>query len=114
MNKICVAASLLLLAGCTITKEPKVSSVDTASGVVRLSFNEAMMQTARYDNYTTQGTANKQCQQMGYATAVAFGQPIATCSVISGSVCMNTTVTLQYQCRGIAFNQASGTHAQSW
>lgn len=114
MNKIVVAAALLLLAGCTITKEPQVSSVDTTSGIVRLSFNEAMLQSARYDSYTTQGTANKQCQQMGYATAVAYGQPISTCSVISGSICMNTKVTIQYQCRGIAFNQTSATATRAW
>lgn len=102
MKKLAAAATLLMLAGCTITKEPQVSQVDTTSGIVRLSFNEAMMQNARYDSYTTQATANKQCQQMGYATAVAYGQPISTCSVISGSVCMSTTVTIQYQCRGMA------------
>ncbi len=105
MNKILVAASLLLLAGCSITKEPKVSNVDNTNGLIRLSFSQAMMQDAHYDEYTTQGTANKQCQQMGYATAVAYGQPISTCSLISGSVCMNTTITIQYQCRGMALNR---------
>ncbi|MGK9175480.1 YecR-like lipofamily protein [Yokenella regensburgei] len=114
MNKLVVAAALLLLTGCTITKEPKVSSVDTTSGIVRLNFSEAMMQSARYDSYTTQGTANKQCQQMGYATAVAYGQPVSTCSVYSGSVCMNTTVTLQYQCRGVAFNQTGVAGTPAW
>lgn len=107
MNKIVVAVTLLLLTGCTITKEPTVSNVDTTSGLVRLSFGQAMMQNARYDEHSAQITANKQCQQMGYATAIAFGQPISTCSVISGSVCMNTTVTLQYQCRGIAINHSA-------
>lgn len=105
MKRICVAVSLLLLAGCTITKEAEVSSVDTTSGLVRLSFNQSMMQTARYDEYTAQGTANKQCQQMGYATAVPYGQPVQTCSLISGSACMNTKITIQYQCRGVAVNQ---------
>lgn len=107
MKRIFVAASLLLLCGCTITKQAEVSSVDTTSGLVRLSFNQAMMQTAHYDEYTAQGTANKQCQQMGYATAVPFGQPVSTCSLISGSVCMNTKVTIQYQCRGMAFTHTT-------
>ncbi|QJT81317.1 hypothetical protein C0557_15140 [Kosakonia sp. MUSA4] len=108
MKKIFIAASLLL-AGCTLTKEAEVSSVDTTSGLVRLSYNQSMMQTANYDQYTAQGTANKQCQQMGYATAVPFGQPIETCSLISGSVCMNTKVTIQYQCRGMAFSHTTGS-----
>jgi len=109
MKRIVVAASLLLLAGCTMTKQAEVSSVDTISGLVRLSYNQSMMQTAKYDAYTAQGTANKQCQQMGYATAVPYGQPVQTCSLISGSVCMNTKVTIQYQCRGVAFTQTKPT-----
>lgn len=107
MNRLLVAASLMLLAGCTFTKEAQVSEVDTTSGLVRLSFNQPMMQTARFDTYTAQGTANKQCQQMGYASAVPFGQPVQTCSLISGSVCMNTKVTIQYQCRGMAFTHTA-------
>ncbi len=104
MKRSLLAASLILLAGCTITKEPEVTDVNPATGLVRLHFNETMLQKARYDDYTTQGTANRQCQQMGYATAIAFGQPVKTCSVISGSLCLNETVTLQYQCQGHAVN----------
>ncbi|XTZ39958.1 YecR family lipoprotein [Salmonella enterica] len=110
MNKIVIAALGVLLTGCTFTKEAKVSEVDPVSGIVRLSFDQQMMQTARYDQYTAQGTANRQCQQMGYANAVPFGQPVETCSLISGSACMNTKMTIQYQCRGIAINPA----ATSW
>ncbi|WLI76110.1 YecR family lipoprotein [Kosakonia sp. H02] len=109
MKILCIAASLMLLAGCTLTKEAEVSSVDTTSGLVRLSFNQTMMQNARYDEYTAQGTANKQCQQMGYATAVPYGQPVQTCSLISGSACMNTKITIQYQCRGVAFDRTKAT-----
>lgn len=107
MNRLLVAVSLVMLAGCTITKEAKVSEVDTTSGLVRLSYNQPMMQSARYDSYTAQGTANKQCQQMGYASAVPYGQPVETCSLISGSACMNTKVTIQYQCRGMAMIQTT-------
>ena len=109
MKKIVVAAALFLLAGCSLTKEAEVSSVDTTSGLVRLSYNQSMMQSAHYDQYTAQATATKQCQQMGYERAWPFGQPIETCSLISGSVCMNTKVTIQYQCRGMAFSNSTGS-----
>lgn len=107
MKTLLVATALIFLAGCTFTKEAQVSEVDTTSGLVRLSFNQTMMQSANYDTYTAQGTANKQCQQMGYASAVPYGQPVKTCSLISGSACMNTKVTIQYQCRGMAFNHTA-------
>lgn len=107
MKSMFFVAALMLLAGCTITKQPEVSEVDPTSGIVRLTFNEAMLQKARFDDYTTQGTANRQCQQMGYASAMAYGQPIHTCSVTSGSLCLNDKVTLQYKCQGIALSHSA-------
>ncbi|ESG56764.1 lipoprotein, partial [Salmonella enterica subsp. enterica serovar Muenchen str. baa1594] len=31
---------------------------------------------------------------MGYADAVSFGQPVGTCSIYAGSLCLNTRFTL--------------------
>ncbi|MEA7515332.1 YecR family lipoprotein, partial [Salmonella enterica subsp. enterica serovar Virginia] len=42
----------------------------------------------------------RECQQMGYADAVSFGQPVGTCSIYAGSLCLNTRFTLSWQCRG--------------
>ncbi|WP_438884837.1 YecR family lipoprotein, partial [Bacillus cereus group sp. BC327] len=91
---------LLLLAGCTITRQAEVSHVDAPNGVVRLNYNQAMLQNARYDAYLTNGTATRECQSMGYATASFYGEPIKTCSLVSGSVCLNETMTIQYKCLG--------------
>lgn len=102
MNKCFTFILLLLLSGCTVHRKANVTDVDAVSGVVRLTYGQAMLQSATTDDYVAQGTATKQCQQMGYASAVAFGQPVTTCSVHSGSLCMNENVTIQYQCRGIA------------
>ncbi len=110
MKNLFFVAALMLLTGCTITKEPEVGDVNPTTGVVRLTFNEAVLQKARYDDYTTHGTAARQCQQMGFSDAVAYGQPIYTCSVFSGSICLNEKVTLQYQCRGIALSPSVNTY----
>ncbi len=96
----------LVLTGCTITKQAQVSEASPITGVVRLTYNQAMLQTARTDDYVAQGTATKECQRMGYASAVAFGQPVAACSVYAGSLCMNTTITLAWQCHGVAVPQS--------
>jgi len=99
-----LAAAVLLLAGCTITKEPQVSEVIQTTGVVRLNFNEAMLQNARFDEYTTHGTATRQCQQMGLPPplrTVSRSVPVAYsavhCALMKRSPC-NTSVR-GWRCR---------------
>lgn len=107
MKTLFVAGALLLLVGCSVTRQAEVSSMDAPNGIVRLDYGQAMLQNARYDEYVTNGTAARACQSMGYATASAYGQPITTCSLTSGSVCLNDTVTIQYKCSGYAVNPAA-------
>lgn len=102
MKKLCLSALLLLLAGCSVTRQAEVSRVDVPQGLVWLNYGQAVLQNAHYDDYVTNGTATRECQAMGYNTAMAYGQPVKTCSVISGSLCLNETVTIQYQCQGFA------------
>lgn len=106
MKTFILALLPLVLTGCTITKQAQVSEASAITGVVRLTYNQAMLQTARTDDYVTQGTATKECQRMGYASAVAFGQPVSTCSVYAGSLCLNTKITHAWQCHGVAVSQA--------
>ncbi|MEB2702729.1 YecR-like lipofamily protein [Citrobacter koseri] len=107
MKTFILGLSLITLTGCTLTKQAQVSETNPTSGIVRLSYNQAMMQTARADDYVAHGTATRECQQMGYANAIAFGQPVSTCSVYAGSLCMNTRITLSYQCQGVAIQPIS-------
>ncbi len=102
MKRLFPVAAAILLSACTVHRQANVTDVDATSGIVRLTYGQAMLQSATTDNYVANGTATKQCQQMGYATAVSYGQPVTTCTVTSGSLCMNQSVTIQYQCRGIA------------
>lgn len=111
MKRLCTVGVVLLLAGCGITRKAEVSSVDVTSGVVRLDYGQPLFQTSYDDAYVTSGTATRECQAMGYSTAQAYGQPIETCSVISGSLCLNKTVTIQYQCHGYAPAPAVTTSA---
>lgn len=106
MKKLIPIVAAIALSACTVHRQANVTDVDSTSGIVRLSYGQAMLQNATTDNYVASGSATKQCQQMGYATAVAYGQPVTTCTVTSGSLCMNESVTVQYQCRGIAVTPA--------
>ncbi len=102
MKSLLIIPALLTLSACSIPRAASVSEVDQTSGIVRLTYGQAILQHAKTDDYLAQSEANKACQQMGYTTAFSFGQPITTCTTTSGSVCLNEQVTLQYQCRGIA------------
>ena len=114
MKKLLPVAAAIALCACTVHRQADVTDVDTTSGIVRLTYGEAMLQSATTDSYVANGTAIKQCQQMGYATAFAFGQPVTTCTVTSGSLCMNHSVTLQYQCRGVAVTTVTPQSTQYW
>jgi hypothetical protein len=108
MNRLFfISVAVLALSACSITRQAEVSEMDTTSGVVRLTYGQAMLQHAKTDDYVVNGEATKACQKMGYASAFAYGQPITTCTVSSGAACINESVTLQYQCRGIAVTPAS-------
>ncbi|MCG7782369.1 YecR family lipoprotein [Lelliottia amnigena] len=107
MKRLFLAGALLLLAGCNVTRQAEVNSVDSTSGVVRLNMGQAILQNSHYDDYVTNGTATRECQAMGYATASAYGQPIKTCTVVSGSLCLNESVTIQYKCQGFAINPSA-------
>lgn len=102
MKRVLVVGTILLLAGCSINRQAEVSSLDAPNGIVRLNYGQAVLQNAHSDAYVNNGTAEKACQSMGYATASAYGQPIKTCTLISGSLCLNETMTIQYKCMGYA------------
>lgn len=102
MKSLILIPALLALTACTVPRAASVSQVDANSGIVRLTYGQAMLQNAKTDNYLAQSEANKACQLIGYATAFSYGQPITTCTTTSGSLCLNEHITLQYQCRGIA------------
>ena len=102
MKSFMLIPAILLLTACSISRTPNVSEMDAHSGVVRLTYGQAMLQSAHTDDYLARSEANKACQKMGYVVAIAYGQPITTCTTMSGTQCLNETVTLQYQCQGVA------------
>lgn len=110
MKSLILIPVLLTLSACSVPRAASVSGVDSTSGIVRLTYGQAILQNAKTDDYLAQSEANKACQQMGYANAFSFGQPITTCTTTSGSLCLNQQVTLQYQCRDIANTPVSTTY----
>lgn len=99
MKIVFLSLILLTLSGCTVTRQAHVSEIDVPNAVVRLTWQQMVLQDARTDPYVAQGLANNACLQSGFGQAVAYGQPVATCSLFAGSLCLNTTFTLSYQCQ---------------
>ncbi|EKY3117566.1 YecR-like lipofamily protein [Cronobacter turicensis] len=104
MRKVIFITALLALGGCTITKTPEIIGGSKVTGTVRLGISEQPLQHAIVDNYVAQSIANRQCQDWGYAVAEAYGAPVKTCSVVTGTQCMTESIVLEYQCRGFTIN----------
>ena len=105
MKTVYLILATALLAGCTVNKTPVPVKSSEVVGVVRLGFDLAPLQTAKVDTYVAQSAASHQCQQWGYIAAYPYGEPIKTCSVTSGAVCLSQKVTLEYQCRGVGMER---------
>ncbi len=103
MKRYLLAAAVVALAGCTFKKYPQPDGGDAVSGVVRLSYSLAPLQNGFFDEADAAHTAARQCRQWGYNSAARFGEPVQTCALYSGPLCMKETVTLEYQC-GIKVN----------
>lgn len=109
MPKVLLLPLLVLLSGCTICKTPTVVGGNQTTGTVRLGYNLAPLQKGKVNNYLANGTATRQCRQWGFATAQPYGNPISTCSLVSGTQCLKESVILEYQCRGIAISTSPET-----
>jgi len=105
MHRTSLFIALLLLSGCTFNKTPEPVKSSEVAGVVRLGFDLAPLQKGKVDTFIAQTTASHQCQQWGYIAAFPYGEPIKTCSLTSGALCLNQKVTLEYQCRGVGMEK---------
>ncbi|OAT32234.1 putative outer membrane lipoprotein [Buttiauxella brennerae ATCC 51605] len=101
MKTVYLVLAAALLTSCTINKTPQPVKGSEVAGVVRLGFDLAVLQNGKVDSYIAQSAASQQCQQWGYIAAFPYGEPIKTCSLTSGALCLNQKVTLEYQCRGV-------------
>lgn len=80
MKTFILALLPLMLTGCTITKQAQVSEASAITGVVRLTYNQAMLQTARTDDYVTQGQPPKSVSALAMPAQkrlVSRCQPVA-------------------------------------
>jgi len=92
---------LVALGGCATTKDWAVAGGSRADGVVELSHQSWMLQTAHEDEAHGAGLANFTCSEWGYAGARPSGGETEICNKETPlGQCIGWLVTRKYKCLG--------------
>ncbi len=71
-----------------------------SDGTVRMSYSYGMFESPVVDPQQGMNAAKARCAAWGYSGAEPFGGFTSQCSQPSSSGCMQTLVTIEYQCTG--------------
>lgn len=101
------STAILLLSGCTTTKEWAATGGSRSDGVVRLSYELGELETAILNEEQAINLATQRCKTWGYDGAEAFGGITRQCNTMGGfSGCARWLVTKEYQCTGTGTSTA--------
>ena len=95
-----LALSLIVLSGCAAKKQMVPTGGSKSDGTVRMSYSYGMFEKPVIDPQQGMAAAKARCSAWGYNGAEPFGGFTSQCSQPSSSGCMETTVTVEYQCTG--------------
>lgn len=95
-----VLASTLILSGCATKKQLVPTGGSKSDGTVRMSYSYGMFENPVVDPSQGMTAAKARCAAWGYSGAEPFGGFTSQCSQPSTSGCMQTLVTIEYQCTG--------------
>lgn len=98
---IIATAAVLLLSGCTTTKDWTATGGSRADGVVRLSYEVTEFEKPQLNEQQAVYLASQRCKTWGYSGAEAFGGTTRQCNQGGGfGGCSQWVVTKEYQCTG--------------
>lgn len=101
MKIIFTLLGLLLLTGCSTTRNWEATGGSRADGVIRLSYEVGAMQSAKVDEQQAMDIATQRCKSWGYTGAEAFGGVTRACNAPGAfSGCASYLVTKEFQCIG--------------
>ncbi|EKM6441136.1 hypothetical protein PU783_004249 [Cronobacter sakazakii] len=92
--------STLILSGCATKKQLVPTGGSKSDGTVRMSYSYGMFESPVVDPSQGMTSAKARCAAWGYSGAEPFGGFTSQCTQPSSSGCMQTTVTIEYQCTG--------------
>jgi hypothetical protein len=93
-------AAALIVAGCAVQKELVPTGGSRADGTVNLSFEYGAFEKPQIDKDKAVATATQRCAAWGYKGAEPFGGAITKCEAANAYGCIQTLVTVTYQCTG--------------
>jgi hypothetical protein len=95
---ICVC---IALTSCETIKVPEPTSGSRADGTVKLSYEVQQFEKPIVQWDAAQAAAEQRCKAWGYQSAEKFGGQETHCNAFNGNGgCVDTFVTVQYQCTG--------------
>ena len=96
-----VLPALLVGAGCTVQKELVPTGGSRADGTVNLSYEYGVFEKPQVNMSLAQVSAQQRCAAWGYTGAEPFGGQLNKCERVNGyGDCLQTLVTVTYQCTG--------------
>ena len=84
-------ASTLIISGCATKKQLVPTGGSKSDGTVRMSYSYGMFESPVVDPQQGMNAAKARCAACGFTSQ---------CSQPSSSGCMQTLVTIEYQCTG--------------
>lgn len=101
-----IAVAVLVVSGCTTTRDWSATGGSRADGVVRLAYEQGEFETVQVSEVQAIDLASRRCNSWGYSGAEAFGGTTRDCTQMGGfGGCSRYRVTKEYQCTG----QGNGT-----
>lgn len=90
----------IALSGCAVEKELVPTGGSRSDGTVELSYTFGSFQQPKVDFEQGRHAASQRCQAWGYNDAEPFGGQKSQCQASNQYGCVETLVTIQYQCIG--------------
>lgn len=96
-----LAVAVVLVSGCTTTRDWSATGGSRADGVVRLAYEQGEFETVEVSESQAVDLASRRCASWGYTGAEAFGGITRDCTQMGGlGGCARYRVTKEYQCTG--------------
>ncbi|WP_421862935.1 YecR family lipoprotein [Parvibaculum sp.] len=86
------------LFGCSSVKTPIPTGGSKSEGIIRMSYEDGMFESASADWSAADKIAAERCVDWGYGGAQRFGLQTSKCQISDSGICLSAIRTTEYQC----------------
>lgn len=106
MRTMVISLGLVLtVGGCAVQKDLLPTGGSRSDGTVELSYSFGSFEKPQVDYVQGRRLAAKRCRAWGYNDAEPFGGQKTMCQASNAYGCIQTLVTVEYQCTGASTPQ---------